>query len=144
MKTKKTTDKIRVWSVGIVALLVVCSFIILAITTMRSGNFEFGIISIVIALVVLIFAIIFIKRQYSDVKSGFVAQDERSKKIMYKVGYYSFLITLWWLLILSWIADEWMLIQFRDVSQALGVGILGMAIIFGITWFFVSRSGKVE
>ncbi len=145
MKTKKknSKDKIRVWSVGIVALLVISTLILFAITIIRKGNLVVGIISIIIAVVILIFAVSLLKRQYSAVKKGFPYQDERSKKIMVLAGYKAFLISIWWILIIGWASsNEW--VQFRDVSQATGVGILGMAIIFGVCWLLVSRKGRAD
>ncbi|MFH1522706.1 MAG: hypothetical protein ABIE43_02695 [Patescibacteria group bacterium] len=70
--------------------------------------------------------------------------DERSKKIMVLAGYKAFLISIWWLLILSYVTDEFNLIEFRDTSQALGMGILGMAIIFGICWLWQSKKGDED
>lgn len=141
MKENKK-DKIRVGLVGIVALLVISTLVILSITVFREGNIGVGIGSIIIAVVILVFAMSILKRQYTAVKKGFPYQDERSKKIMVLAGYYTFLISIWYLLILSWASES--IIQFRDVSQALGMGILGMAIIFGLSWLWVSRKGDVE
>ncbi len=141
MKRKnQNKDKLRVWTAGIVALLVVCTLILFAVTIIRNGNLVVGAISIVIAIILLVFAVSILKRQYNAVKKGFPYQDERSKKIMVLAGYYTFLISIWYLLILGWASES--LIQFRDPSQALGIGILGMAIIFGLCWLWVSKKGK--
>lgn len=138
MKRKSKKDKIRVYAAGIVALLVVLTFVLFSITIIRKGQVIFGSFSLIVAAVIFIFAIFILKRHYKAVKEGFPYQDERSKKIMILAGYYAFLISIWFILILSWIVDA-ELLNFRDIQQALGFSILGMAIIFGICWIFVSR-----
>ena len=79
------------------------------------------------------------KKSFDDAKKGLPLYDERSKKVLNLAFEKSFLISVWWLLILSWISDEWNLIEFRDVSQALGAGILGMVIILGVCWLYYNR-----
>ncbi len=54
----------------------------------------------------------------------------------------AYYISLYWLLALSWASEKW--IQFEDVSHAIGTGIIGMAIIFGICYIRISRKGDVE
>jgi len=141
MKKNNQNDKIRVWALGITVLLVVSTLILFSVTIYRKGNAATSFGSGIIAAVILIFAIVVWKRQYTSVKKGFPVQDERSRQIQVLAGYYTFLISIWYLLVLSWASDD--LIQFRDPAQALGIGILGMAIIFGVCWIWVSRKGVV-
>ena len=70
-------------------------------------------------------------------KKGLPVEDERSKKVMNVACAKAYLISIWFLLILSWMSDE--IIQFRDVQQALGGGILGMAVILGLCWVYYNR-----
>ena len=139
---KNNKDKSKILAVAITVLLLISTLIIFSVTIRRQGNTSIGIGSIIIAATILIFAIFFIKRRYTSVKKGFPAEDERSRKVMLLAGYKTFLISIWYLLILAWASDEY--IKFRDPSQALGMGILGMAIIFGLCWLWVNKSGKVE
>jgi len=60
---------------------------------------------------------------------------------MTKAGYYTFLISIYWLLAISWASDK---MPFRDASQAINLGILGIAVIFGLAWLFVNKWGKLE
>ena len=141
-KRKNTQDKLRVWSVGIVALLVISTLILFSITIFKKGNTLVAISSVIIAVVILIFAISFLKRQYSAVKKGFPFHDERSNKVMMLAGYKAFLISIWWILAIGWMSEGW--INFRDPSQATGMGIIGMAIIFGLCWLYYNRKGDLK
>jgi hypothetical protein len=141
---KNSTDKARVWGVGITVLLVVSGFCLYAINTLKQGQAIPAILSIIIAVVILVLGASVLKRKYTSVKQGDPFEDERSRKIMVLAGYYTFLISIWFLLFLSWATDEWKIIQFRDVSQALGLSILGMAVIFGLTWLWISIRAKTD
>ena len=135
------SDKLKLLSVAITVLLVVSTLVIFSMTTQKNGNAVMSQGSLIIAGVIIIFGIIVLKKNYREIKGGQPLHDERSQKIMLKAGYKAFLASIWWLLILSWLSNTDGLIEFRDPSQALGAGILGMAIIFGISWFLVSRRG---
>jgi len=54
----------------------------------------------------------------------------------------AYLLSIWLLLILGWASED--LINFRDVSQAMGVGVAGMAILFGLSYIYFSRKGDAE
>jgi hypothetical protein len=141
-KTENTEDKLRVWSVGILVLLVISTLILFSITMFRTGNTIVSISSILIAIVILIFGISTLKRQYGEVKKGFPYHDERSNKVMILAGYKAFLISIWWILMIGWASsNDW--IQFRDVSQATGMGVGGMAVIFGLCWYYYNRKGDI-
>jgi len=149
MKTNKkqnTKDKLMVWSIGITILLVVSGLIIWGVVSIKQGNSKLGFAPMIIAAVILILGIIFIKRQYSSVKKGFPFEDERSKKVMVLAGYYAFLSSIWFFLILAWMSNDGAIgsFGFRDVSQAFGVGIFGMAIIFGICWMWVNKFANLD
>ncbi len=135
-------DKTRLLSMTIVVIFLTLALILFAITISRKGNIGAGIGSVIIALIILIFAAVVIKRKYTSIKKGFPIADERTKKIEVLAGYYTFLISIWYLLALSYLSDN--LIQFKDPSQALSMGILGMAIIFGVCWLYLSIRGKTE
>jgi uncharacterized membrane protein len=133
-------DKKRVLLIGVGALLFVSTLVLFAMTSIKIGNVIIGAGSIIIAVVVAIFAAFIITRKYDSVKKGFPLEDERTKNIMQLAGYRAFLVSIYWLLALSWLSDDW--ITFRDPSQALGMGILGMAIIFGLSWLYTSARGE--
>lgn len=146
MKTKSNTegkDKISLTAISIISLLVIATGTAFSLMRFMKGDVAGGVTGALIAIIVLVFAIFVFIRGNRDMKKGFPLRDERSKKIIVLAGYKTFLISIWYLLILSWIANAgW--IQFRDVSQALGAGILGMAIIFGLCWLWVNRKAELE
>ncbi|MFC1741142.1 hypothetical protein ACFL3V_01245 [Nanoarchaeota archaeon] len=141
MKTKnnpKEQDKIKILTVGILALLLFSTFVLFAITVFRKGQITESAVALIIGVIVLVALIIFLKKRYTDVKKGFPAHDERSNKVMTLAGSKAFLISVWWILIIGWASSNgW--VQFRDVSQATGTGILGMAVIFGLCWAYYNR-----
>ena len=139
---KNTKDQTRLWLLGIIALLVISTFVLWATTTYKKGSSISSAGPAVIAIIILVFAIVMIKRRYASIKKGMPLEDERSKRIMVVAGYYAFLLSIWFLLALAWASDG--LIQFRDPGQALGAGIGGMAVIFALSWLSVNFLGKTE
>ncbi len=141
MKINK--DKTRIISVGILTLLLFSTFVLFAVTVFRKGQIIESGVSLIIGIIVLVALIIFLKRQYTDIKKGFPFHDERSNKVMLLTGNRAFLISIWWILIIGWgSSNGWF--QFEDVSQATGAGILGMAVIFGLCWVYYNRKGNIE
>ena len=136
-------EKLRLILLGVVLLLLISTFVLFSITILKKGQTTIGYGSIIIAAVILIFGVVFIKKNYREITKGHPLHDERSKKIMVNAGNKAFLISIWWILIIGWASsNEW--VHFRDVSQATGVGILGMAIIFGLCWLWQSRKGDED
>ena len=135
-------DKIRVVSAGIITALVILTSLLFAGTLLAKGKIIDMILPIGIIVIIGLFMIPFVKRKWFDVKKGFPFEDERSKKLMNRAAAYAYYISLYWLLALSWASEEW--IVFRDVSQAIGAGIIGMAIIFGICYLWVGEKGDIE
>jgi peptidoglycan/LPS O-acetylase OafA/YrhL len=138
----KRREKIKEWLLTIVALLVISTIILWAAFAYKKGGSVTSVGPSVIAIIILFFAVVMIKKRYTSLKKGLPAEDERSRKVMIIAGYYTFLISLWFLLALAWASDE--LIKFRYPSQALGAGIGGMAVIFALSWLGVNFLGKTE
>jgi uncharacterized membrane protein len=139
MKKKESSDKTMVYSKLIVGILLSITLVLYAITAgIKRGNFLGTSFLIVIALTIMVFFFGYIRRELKSVKEGFPVEDERSNKVRTLAGYKAFLISIYWILIIGWASsNEW--IQFRDVSQATGAGILGMAVIFGLCWLYYNR-----
>jgi uncharacterized membrane protein len=139
MEKKQNADKTMVYSKLIVGILLSITLVLFAITAgVKRGNFLGASFMIVIALTIVVFFIGYTRRELKSVREGFPVEDERSNKVKTLAGYKAFLISIYWLLIIGWASsNEW--IQFRDVSQATGAGILGMAIIFGLCWLYYNR-----
>jgi len=136
---KKNNDKARLIITSVVVGLVILTFLILITTVLEKGNIEAAIIPGIITIVIAVFAIKFIKSNYSSVKKGMPIRDERSNKIIKQAGYYAFMVSLYWILALSWLSES---IPFRDINQAMNFGVLGMAVIFGISWVIINKWGK--
>ena len=95
------------------------------------------IIFIIIAIIILVFAVIVFKRGNKDLKNGYPLQDERSKKVLDKASSRAFYVSLYLLLLIGFLSDD--LIPFRDVSQATSVAVGGMALLFLIFWIYYNR-----
>lgn len=139
MKNRKK-DLIGIMFAGIVTGLVVLVMLLWAIPSFIKGEILSALFPILAALALIFFSVVILKRKFEEVKKGFPARDERTKKIFIYAGYKTFLISLYWLLGISF-AEDYGIIQFRDVQQAIGVGILGMSIIFGLSYLWINKRG---
>ncbi len=93
---------------------------------------HFGIIALLIAFAVFIG----IKRLKSE-KRGEPVEDELSKKILQKTSSLSYYLSLYWWVFMLYLKDRITL----DSDEILGTGILGMAVIFALSWVFFSIKG---
>jgi len=122
----------------LIGILLASTLIIWAVVAGIKRNNLLGAASLgIIALTIGIFFIVYAKRELTSIKKGLPVEDERSKKVMNAALAKAYLISIYFILFLSWASDE--LIQFRDVSQGLNISILGMAIIFGLCWVYYNR-----
>lgn len=96
--------------------------------------------ALIIALIIVVFGWKLIKSKYQSLKRGEPLKDERSRKLETKAGAYAFYIGIYWLLGLSMAIDFFHLSI--PASSVLGVGIAGMAIIFGLAYWYLSRKGE--
>ena len=136
-------DKIRVVLAGIITALVILTSLLFTGTLLAKGKTMQVILPIGIIVIIGLFMIPFVKRRYFDVKKGFPFEDERTKRIMNRTAACAYYISLYWLLAIGFASsNEW--IQFRDISHAINTGIIGMALIFGICYIWISRKGDAE
>jgi peptidoglycan/LPS O-acetylase OafA/YrhL len=141
MKTKKNTKK------AYRVLLVVVSLIALALIGLFISKNQFPGMEIVgIAVVVVILAVIFIGKNLKnvkDTKKGLTIEDERSRKVSLLAGAKSFQISIWYLLVLMWVSSVLNIIPL-NTEQALGFGIVGMAVIYGLTWIWANKQENLD
>ncbi|MFH1326811.1 MAG: DUF2178 domain-containing protein [archaeon] len=139
MKTKNTmkAERIRLLAIMIISLFVISTGSLFATHSFKNGEVAGGVLGILIAIIILVFAIFVCLRGNSDLKHGFPLKDERSKKIIDKASSRAFYISLYLLLIIGFLSDD--VIKFRDISQATGVAVGGMAILFGIFWAYYNK-----
>lgn len=98
-----------------------------------SGDiFQFGIISLLI-----VFAFYLGFRRLSSERRGQPAEDEMSKKVSQKAASTAYYISLYLWLIVSYLSDS------RDLPTHtwIGLGIVGMAILFAGSWFYHNFRG---
>ena len=90
-----------------------------------------------IIVVLVAFALIIGIRRLKSERRGEPAEDELSKKIMQKATSTAFYISLYWWLVMSYLSENWEM----ETGSVIGRGILGMALIFVLSWFFYKMKG---
>jgi peptidoglycan/LPS O-acetylase OafA/YrhL len=90
-----------------------------------------------IIVVLVAFALIIGIRRLKSERRGEPAEDELSKKIMQRAASTAFYISLYWWLVLSYLSDDWQM----ETGSVIGKGIMGMALIFVLSWFFYKMKG---
>ena len=143
MKKNNTrkNERIRLTAIAIISFFVIVTGALFSYGSFKNGETTGGVLGIIIALIILAFAIIVYKRGNEDLKKGFPLKDERSQKVMQKAMSMSFLVTLYLLLAIGWLSDD--LIRFRDVSQATNAAVGGMALLFLIFWLYYNSKGDI-
>ncbi|NQU82369.1 MAG: DUF2178 domain-containing protein [Parcubacteria group bacterium] len=137
-------DKFRLIAIAVLTATVLASIILYAFKSKEwnTGN----LLSIGIPLLIIVFMAFLILKRYKDVKQGMPMEDEMSKTIKTKAAAMSFYVTLYWLLAISWFEDFFARIAGLEqltVSQTVGGGIVGMAVLFFAFWIYYSRKGKL-
>jgi peptidoglycan/LPS O-acetylase OafA/YrhL len=90
-----------------------------------------------IIVVLVAFALIIGIRRLKSERRGEPAEDELSKKIMQKAASTAYYISLYWWLVMSYLSENWEM----ETGSVIGRGILGMALIFVLSWFFYKMKG---
>ena len=134
-KTRKT-ERIRLAAIVIISIVVIVTGALFAVGSFRNGEIVGGILGIMIAMIILTFAVIVFKRGNRDLKGGFPLQDERSRRVLERASSRAFYVSLYLFLLIGFLS-EW--VNFRDVSQATSVGVGGMALLFLIFWAYYNR-----
>ncbi len=133
-KGSEKNGRKRLIAIIIVSLLVIVTGALWAINALSGGDVPGAVLGGLIALIVLAFAIIVFIRGSQSLREGFPLQDERSRRVMEKAASKAFYVSLYLLLAIGFLSDE--MIQFRDVSQATGVAVGMMALIWVILWAY--------
>jgi len=142
MKQRKSNkdarrDKIRLTAILILSLFVIVTGILWTITASMDGDFAGAVLGAIIAITILVFALIVFVRGNRDLKEGYPIKDERSRRVIEKASSTAFYVSLYLFLAIGYFSEG--LIKFRDVSQATGVGVGGMALLFLIFWIYYNR-----
>lgn len=145
METKNNgegKDKINLAAISIISLLVIATGTAFSLMRFMQGDVAGGVTGALIAITILVFAIFVLIRGNRDMKEGVPLRDERSKKVIEKASSTAFYVSIYLLLAIGFLSED--IIHFRDVSQATGLAIGLMAILFAVFWAYYNRKGDVE
>jgi len=133
-------DRLRIFgSVALFALVFMSMLLLYGIISGKGMLYESA-VWLVLGVIVLTFGVIYLRGGLKEVKNGLPFQDERTKKISLHAGSKSFELSIWWMLALMYIANEIDIIP-RHVAAA---GILGMALLFFLSWTWYDTRGAPE
>lgn len=118
----------------IITGLVIASSVIWVLQSPTSNMdiFQVSVLSIIVA-----FALFIAIRRLKNARRGEPTEDELSKKMLQKTAAISFYVSLYLWVFLIYLKDR---ITF-DTEELLGLGVLGMAITFAITWIILNVRG---
>jgi peptidoglycan/LPS O-acetylase OafA/YrhL len=94
-------------------------------------------IQAIILIILVVFALLIISRRIISGRKGQPPEDEMSKNILQKAASTSFYISLYMWLVISYVSNT---VDIRTQSL-FGYGIVGMAIMFAISWLFYRFRG---
>lgn len=93
--------------------------------------------SLGVILAIVGFAVFILIRRINSWKSGEPQEDELSKKVMLRTSSLSYYVSLYFWVFLLWLKDR---VAFEQ-EELLGTGILGMALIFALSWVYYHFRG---
>jgi hypothetical protein len=95
------------------------------------------ILSLAVIILLVGFAIFAGIKQLTSVKRGEPAEDELSKKMLTKSSSISFFISIYLWLFIMYFSDK----SKMETHTLIGVGIMGMALIFALSWVIIYYRG---
>lgn len=116
----------------IVVVLILISAILWLVNSNSNTNFE-EILQIGIIIVLVSFGIYFGLKRLISLRKKQPTEDELSKKMMTKASSLSYFISIYLWLVLMYISGE----GYSDTEVLFGWGILGMAVIFLVSWVII-------
>ena len=116
--------------------LLIITIILWAINAHISGNIQ-EILMLAVLLVVIGFALYFGWRRIKSYRLKEPLEDELSKKMMIKASSLSYYISIYLWLFIMYVSDKTSL----ETHSLIGAGILGMAIIFFLSWLGIKLFG---
>jgi len=126
----------RAYLVFIVAGLVLAATVLWFFNS-NSGFKLYDLVQFGVILLVLGFAIFVGYKRLTSAKRGEPPEDEMSKKVMRKTAAWSYYISLYLWLAIMYFSDR---IELENHSL-IGMGILGMAVVFAISWLVIYFGG---
>ncbi len=119
----------------IVVMLVIISSIFWFIKTDSLVNGESLQFLIIGALVV--FGLFFAYRRLASEKRGEPLEDEYSRKVVQKAAAFSYYVSIYLWLVIMYLTDKLK----PDTEVMFGWGILGMAVVFALSWVYFNFRG---
>ncbi len=126
----------RAYLVFIVAGLVLAATVLWFFNS-NSGFKLYDLVQFGVIMLVLGFAIFVGYKRLTSAKRGEPPEDEMSKKVMRKTAAWSYYISLYLWLAIMYFSDR---IELENHSL-IGMGILGMAVVFAISWLVIYFGG---
>ncbi|MFH1641970.1 MAG: DUF2178 domain-containing protein [Nanoarchaeota archaeon] len=133
----KNNDKRRLTAIIIISMLVIITGTMFSLGSFKNQNISGGILGIIIAIIILAYAVFVFRRGNKDLKKGFPLEDERIKRVLEKASSKAFYVSLYLLLAIGFLSDD--LIKFRDISEATSTAIGAMAILFAVFWAYYNK-----
>ena len=130
---KKNNEKIRLIVLLVISIAVIATGSLFSLGSLNEGDMTGAILGGIIAVTIVLFAMKVFVRGNKDMRNGFPLHDERSQKVLERASSKAFYVSLYILLGIGFLSD---VITFRDVSQATGITVGIMAIVFAIFWAY--------
>jgi hypothetical protein len=120
----------------VLAALVIISLLMWALNSQMKGNIQ-EILMVAIAMIVVGFGVYMAIRRVKSTARKEPLEDELSRKIMLRSSSLSYFISIYWWLFLMYMSNRitW------PMHMLIGVGILGMAVIFVLSWLWTKFFG---
>lgn len=129
--------------VGIVlTVLILGAIVVIGLASAGEDNWA-SVMSAVIVVIMAIVALIVARRKLKDLRSGIPSEDERSRAIRMRAGYYAFFVSLYFMFGMSFLL---MILEDNDVSSVptsewLMIDVAAMGSIYLVMSAYLSRKG---
>lgn len=143
-KKLKNLSKRRIYSklaLGILIFLTMTLY--LAVSMKDGGDIRPAGIVFIVALALGIGILLNGLKDLKNVEKGLPPEDERSRRIMQVASARAYMLSIWWLLILMWMMDEFGWAP-PHPSTVLSAGIAGMALLLAVSWLYTNWKGDIE
>lgn len=138
-KSNIVLEIIHITMKNVLALVIILALVVFT-TFLWLSKDSFGVeevTSLGVILAVVGFAVFILLRRIKSWKQGEPQEDELSKKVMLRTSSLSYYISLYFWVFLLWLKDR---VSFEQ-DELIGTGILGMAVIFALSWVFFHFRG---
>jgi len=128
---------------GVLMILLAALIIIGVIIWLLHSSNEIKTGSLVMSGTILLvagFAVALAVSKLKSAKEGLASEDELSRLIKDKASSRSYYVSLYWWLIMMYMSNKTLI----ATSTLIGVGILGMAVMFAGFWIYFNFKGKIN